>query len=71
MIMDRYRNFIKSFLKKGYKPIFFEKDIPKNNALIIRHDVDFDINLAPFHPLHFLIKYIFIMLVSSIFHLIK
>ena len=44
--MKRYRSFIESFLKKGYRVIFFEDNIPKNNGLLLRHDVDFDINLA-------------------------
>jgi len=43
---DNYKSLIKSFLKKGYSFIKFKKKIPKKNNVILRHDVDFDVNIA-------------------------
>ena len=45
MIGD-YADLIKQFLDKGYKDIFFNELTEKNNQLIIRHDIDYDCELA-------------------------
>ncbi|MAR62460.1 MAG: hypothetical protein CMC45_01100 [Flavobacteriaceae bacterium] len=47
MLFENYSSFIEKFHKKGYKSYFFEEfDNKKNNQLIIRHDIDLDIDLA-------------------------
>ncbi|MDC0917540.1 hypothetical protein OAQ61_00320 [Candidatus Marinimicrobia bacterium] len=44
---DSYKDFITLFINQGYKTIFFDElDINKNNQLILRHDIDFDLNAA-------------------------
>jgi hypothetical protein len=45
MIGD-YAELIKQFLDKGYKDIFFNELTKKDNQLIIRHDIDYDCELA-------------------------
>ena len=47
MLFETYKSFIKKFHKKGYSSIFFEElDAKEKNQLIIRHDIDLDIDLA-------------------------
>mgnify|MGYP003977849987 CR=1 FL=1 len=47
MLFETYKSFIEKFHKKGYRSIFFEElNANKNNQLIIRHDIDLDIDLA-------------------------
>jgi len=41
-----YEELIRGFLKQGYKPEFFSPSPPSHKALILRHDVDFDVNYA-------------------------
>ena len=41
-----YELILKTFLNQGYKPSFFLDSPPKMNALILRHDVDFDVKYA-------------------------
>tara|TARA_R110002012_G_scaffold107343_1_gene249025 strand:- start:3087 stop:3755 length:669 start_codon:yes stop_codon:yes gene_type:complete len=46
-MLGDYKNFITTFINKGYKCIFFNKlEEDKNNQLIIRHDIDLDCKLA-------------------------
>ncbi len=44
--MDEYHSLIKNFLNKGYQLTFYMPSIPTKNALILRHDIDFDIEYA-------------------------
>ena len=47
MLFEKYKSFIEKFHEKGYRSIFFEElNANKNNQLIIRHDIDLDIDLA-------------------------
>jgi len=46
MWVDSYKKFINTFLKSGYKDIFFDELTSDKNQLIIRHDVDLDCELA-------------------------
>jgi len=47
MIFEKYRLFLERFQNKGYKYILFnEFNSEKNSQLIIRHDIDLDIDLA-------------------------
>ena len=43
---SKYKDLIQQFLDKGYKDIFFDKLLGEYNQLIIRHDIDFDCELA-------------------------
>jgi hypothetical protein len=45
-MMLNYVSLLLSFLKKGYKVDFFSKTPPKKGVLILRHDVDFDVQYA-------------------------
>lgn len=45
-IMTEYQELISQFLKKGYKSAFFSSSPAKKGALILRHDIDFDIGYA-------------------------
>lgn len=45
-MIEEYISLILGFVKKGYVPIFFTKSPPENNGLILRHDIDFDIEYA-------------------------
>ncbi|NQU41027.1 MAG: hypothetical protein HQ523_13835 [Lentisphaerae bacterium] len=44
--MTEYRNLIKSFLERGYETAFFSQSPPETGALILRHDIDFDVGYA-------------------------
>ena len=44
--MTTYQKFISRFIENGYLPDFFSKSILKKSSLIIRHDVDFDVEYA-------------------------
>lgn len=46
MNIDNYVNLIESFKNKGYRFRGFDDDIRKKGDLLLRHDVDFDVNLA-------------------------
>jgi len=41
-----YKDLISKFLDKGYSTEFFIEMLPEKNALVIRHDVDFNIEYA-------------------------
>lgn len=45
-LLGNYKSFIGEFLNKKYTTIFFTQDIQKKSNLILRHDIDFDVNLA-------------------------
>lgn len=42
--MNAYKELLTKFLDKGYKTTFFTDNIEKKGSLIIRHDIDFDID---------------------------
>ena len=42
--MNAYKELLLKFLQKGYKTSFFSDNIEKKGSLIIRHDIDFDID---------------------------
>lgn len=44
--MLEYKTLISNFLDKGYKTNFFSKSPPEKGVLILRHDIDFDIEYA-------------------------
>lgn len=44
--MNEYTGLIKTILRVGYKPVPFLEAFPKKRALMLRHDVDFDVTLA-------------------------
>lgn len=44
--MKDYKKLITSFLNNGYKTNFFSESINDKNILILRHDIDFDIEYA-------------------------
>ena len=45
-LLGNYKLFISEFLENKYITKFFTDDIQNKNSLIVRHDIDFDINLA-------------------------
>ena len=45
-LLGNYKLFISEFLENKYITKFFTDDIQTKNSLIIRHDIDFDVNLA-------------------------
>lgn len=44
--IGKYSGLIRGFVQKGYRPVFFENASGADGELIIRHDVDFDCQLA-------------------------
>ncbi len=44
--MTEYKDLISEFLNHGYKPKFFSPSPPRKKALILRHDIDFDVEYA-------------------------
>ena len=47
MLISNYKSFISKFVKNGYKFIFFDElNKSKSNQVILRHDIDLDIDLA-------------------------
>ena len=44
--MGSYEDFLKIFLKKGYNFLFYKELNQKENQLVLRHDIDFDTELA-------------------------
>jgi len=44
--MQQYQQLISSFLDKGYRTDFFSISPPEKGILILRHDIDFDIEYA-------------------------
>lgn len=44
--MVAYRTLISNFLDRGYQPYYFSQSPPEKGALILRHDIDFDIGYA-------------------------
>ncbi len=45
-LLGNYKQFIHQFLNNGYRTKFFTDNLQKKNNLIVRHDIDFDIDLA-------------------------
>ena len=45
-LLGNYKLFISEFLGNKYITKFFTDNIQKKNNLIVRHDIDFDVNLA-------------------------
>ena len=45
-MLGKYSDLIQQFLDKGYKDIFFDALLGEYNQLIIRHDIDFDCEVA-------------------------
>ena len=41
-----YRNLVKKFVEAGYGCIPFVPEPPRSGALLLRHDIDFDLRLA-------------------------
>jgi hypothetical protein len=47
MLISNYKSFISKFVKNGYKFIFYDElNNSKCNQVILRHDIDLDIDLA-------------------------
>ena len=47
MLISNYKTFISNYIDNGYKFIFFDELIQnKNKQIILRHDVDLDVDLA-------------------------
>ena len=44
--MTEYQTLIANFLESGYKTDFFNTSVNQSRVLIIRHDIDFDIDYA-------------------------
>lgn len=44
--MIEYKTLIAKFLERGYQAVFFSQNPPERGALILRHDIDFDIGYA-------------------------
>ncbi len=44
--LGSYREFLQTFIKQGYRFVFFDEQDRPENQLILRHDIDFDIGLA-------------------------
>lgn len=44
--LDDYKDLLKAFLNAGYSPMPFVEQPPQHGALLLRHDVDFDVALA-------------------------
>jgi len=47
MIIDNYSNFLKKFINKNYRTVFFDEyNLSGSNQLILRHDIDQDCEIA-------------------------
>ena len=44
--LDDYHHLLSSFVDAGYQSAFFNPPIPKKQALLLRHDIDFDVTLT-------------------------
>lgn len=44
--LGNYKDLLKSFLQNEYEFIFFDELSKKNGQVILRHDIDFDVNAA-------------------------
>ena len=44
--MIEYKSLITKILERGYRTVFYSQSPPERGALILRHDIDFDIGYA-------------------------
>ena len=44
--LQEYCGLVKSFLRKGYELVGYESILPNRRHLLLRHDIDFDLDAA-------------------------